>query len=50
MSTAKPRLEFVIANRTFEMSADDYMDRSADGHAAGILAISKHLKTYGNSK
>ena len=28
-----PKLGFVIANKTFEMDPDDYMDRSADNHA-----------------
>merc|ERR1712232_677689 len=30
-----PKLSFVIANKSFEMSPDDYMDRSVDSKAKG---------------
>eukprot|EP00747_Dinoflagellata_sp_TGD_P072514 gnl/TRDRNA2_/TRDRNA2_157513_c1_seq1.p1 gnl/TRDRNA2_/TRDRNA2_157513_c1~~gnl/TRDRNA2_/TRDRNA2_157513_c1_seq1.p1 ORF type:complete len:214 (-),score=46.58 gnl/TRDRNA2_/TRDRNA2_157513_c1_seq1:406-972(-) len=40
-----PKLGFVIANKTFEMEPDDYMDRSLDGHASdsGMESCWAHL-------
>lgn len=45
-----PKLAFVIANRTFEMSPDDYMDRSAeDGQAAGMQTCWAHMMPIGDT-
>merc|ERR1719421_1635369 len=38
-----PKLAFEIANHTFEMSSDDYMDRSAEGHEAGKQTCWAHM-------
>merc|ERR1719502_745190 len=44
-----PKLSFVIANRTFEMSADDYMDRNPDGHPAGMQTCWAHMMPMGDT-
>lgn len=39
-----PKLGFVIANKTFEMEPDDYMDRSQlEGHQTGVESCWAHL-------
>lgn len=38
-----PKLSFMIANKTFEMTPEDYMDRSRDGHAAGTESCWAHM-------
>eukprot|EP00927_Polykrikos_kofoidii_P025921 TRINITY_DN2320_c0_g1_i2.p1 TRINITY_DN2320_c0_g1~~TRINITY_DN2320_c0_g1_i2.p1 ORF type:complete len:535 (-),score=79.91 TRINITY_DN2320_c0_g1_i2:33-1541(-) len=38
-----PKLGFVIANKTFEMDPDDYMDRSRNGHPKGMQSCWAHL-------
>lgn len=44
-----PKLSFVIANKTFEMQPDDYMDRSTDGHAAGMQTCWAHMMPVGDT-
>jgi len=44
-----PKLSFVIAGKTFEMSPDDYMDRSKDGHAAGMQTCWAHMMPVGDT-
>jgi len=45
-----PTLSFVIANKTFEMQPDDYMDRSKDGQtAAGMETCWAHLMPVGDT-
>jgi len=44
-----PKLGFVIANKTFEMEPDDYMDRSEDGHVAGQQSCWAHLMPVGDT-
>jgi len=43
-----PKLSFVIANKTFEMGADDYMDRSQDDHAPGTQTCWAHMMPIGD--
>jgi hypothetical protein len=38
-----PKLAFVIANKRFEMSPEDYMDRSQDGHQPGTQTCWAHM-------
>jgi len=44
-----PKLSFVIANKTFEMQPDDYMDRSTDGHEAGMQTCWAHMMPVGDT-
>jgi len=44
-----PKLGFVIANKTFEMDPDDYMDRSQDGHAEGVESCWAHMMPIGDT-
>lgn len=44
-----PKLGFVIANKTFEMDPDDYMDRSQDGHVAGQQSCWAHMMPVGDT-
>lgn len=44
-----PKLGFVIANKTFEMDPDDYMDRSRNGHAAGTQSCWAHVMPLGDT-
>merc|ERR1719235_1957118 len=43
-----PKLAFVIANKTFEMSPDDYMDRNAEGHKDGKQTCWAHMMPIGD--
>jgi len=43
-----PKLAFKIANHTFEMSPDDYMDRSADDAPAGMQTCWAHMMPIGD--
>jgi len=44
-----PKLGFMIANKTFEMEPDEYMDRSADGHKAGTETCWAHMMPVGDT-
>lgn len=44
-----PKLSFTIANKTFEMQPDDYMDRSTDGHANGMQTCWAHMMPVGDT-
>jgi cathepsin D len=44
-----PKLGFVIANKTFEMDPDDYMDRSQDNHAPGMETCWAHMMPVGDT-
>merc|ERR1719265_1581122 len=44
-----PKLGFVIANKTFEMDPDDYMDRSQNGHKQGMESCWAHLMPVGDT-
>jgi len=45
-----PKLSFVIAGKTFEMEADDYMDRSKqDDSAAGMETCWAHMMSIGDT-
>lgn len=44
-----PKLGFVIANKTFEMDPDDYMDRSRNGHKQGTQSCWAHLMPVGDT-
>jgi hypothetical protein len=45
---AFPKLSFVIANHTFEMAADEYMDRE-ESHAAGAQTCWAHFLPMGDT-
>lgn len=44
-----PKLSFVIANKTFDMDPDDYMDRSQNGHKNGTESCWAHLMPVGDT-
>merc|ERR1719240_1255398 len=44
-----PKLSFVIANKSFEMEADDYMDRTSDGAPAGKQTCWAHMMPIGDT-
>jgi cathepsin D len=44
-----PKLSFVIANKSFEMEADDYMDRTSDGAPAGMQSCWAHMMPIGDT-
>jgi hypothetical protein len=44
-----PKLSFVIANKTFDMNPDDYMDRSQNGHQNGTESCWAHLMPVGDT-
>jgi len=45
-----PKLGFVIANKSFEMEADDYMDRTQlEGNAPGVESCWAHMMPIGDT-
>lgn len=44
-----PKLSFVIAGKTFEMQADDYMDRSEQDAPAGMQTCWAHMMSIGDT-
>jgi hypothetical protein len=44
-----PKLAFMIGNKTFEMDADDYMDRSTEGAPAGMQSCWAHMMPIGDT-
>jgi len=44
-----PKMSFVIANRSFEMQPDDYMDRSEQDAPAGMQTAWAHMMTIGDT-
>jgi hypothetical protein len=44
-----PKLSFVIANKSFDMEPDDYMDRSQNGHKNGTESCWAHLMPVGDT-
>jgi len=44
-----PKLGFVIANKTFEMEPDDYMDRSQLGNVSGMQTCWAHMMPVGDT-
>jgi|EP00927_Polykrikos_kofoidii_P066081 cathepsin D len=48
-SQSFPTLGFVVANKTFEMQPDDYMDRSRNGNTMGVQQCWAHLMPVGDT-